>query len=55
MLDILISNDVISKKTIDKCLECIEKNDFHEAFIMLTRYKEEIGGYKKTNQDRFEL
>lgn len=55
MLDILISNDVISKKTIDKCLECIEKNDFHEAFIMLARYKEEIGGYKKTNQDRFEL
>lgn len=54
-LDILIDRKLISNKTIDKCLECVESYDFHEAFIMLTQYKNETGGYKETNQERFEL
>ena len=54
MLDKLIENQLISSKAIDKCLECVEKNEFHEAFIMLAKYKEDMGGYENKDK-RFEL
>lgn len=54
LLDILIDRKLISNKAIDKCLEYVESYDFHEAFIMLAKYKEEMGGYENKDR-RFEL
>ena len=55
LLDVIIENRMISDKTINKCLKYVGQNNFHEAFIMLARYKQEIGGYDKQPKDRFSL
>ena len=56
LLSTLIDNKFISNRLIDKCIDFIRDEEYHEMFIMLTQYKEEQGGYsRKTNQKRFDL
>ena len=55
-VDFIIDNNLISKNQIDKCIEFVRKGNFEEMFVMLAKYKEEIGGYSKTSvHDRFDL